>query len=295
MRIRCTLSMLALAACATVPAHGGCPPPGYERTRLTALKAAEFRIADDTERNALALALTPCLADPDPELRDRIAFEAYHTWLRGKALTSETMLALDADLEARLVAPEGEGFERPFAALVLSEVARADRIEAYLPPERRARLLDATLAWFTGVRDYRGFDEPEGWRHSVAHGADLLLQLGLNPAFGRDELVRIRDAIVKQIAPTGHFYIYGESERLAAPIIFMARRGAFSAEEWSTWFAQFAEPTQWADVYWSQAGLAKRHDTMAFLSAVYVNARISEDASDDALLPGVTAALQAMP
>ena len=295
MRLRCLLMLLALGACATAHADGACPPAGYDHARLTALKADEFKIADDAQRNALALALTPCLADPDPELRDKIAFEAYYTWLRGKALTTATMLALDAELEARLVAPEGQGFERPFAALVLSEIARADRIEAYLPAERRAQLLDAALTWFTSVQDYRGFDEPEGWRHSVAHGADLLLQLSLNPAFGHDELVRIRDALTKQIAPPGHFYVYGESERLAAPIIYIARRNVFSREEWSTWFAQFAEPTQWKDTYWSQAMLAKRHDTMAFLSAVYVNARISEDAADDALLPGVETALKAMP
>jgi len=69
----------------------------------------------------------------------------------------------------------------------------------------------------------------------------------------------------------------------------------FSPSDWSTWFAQFAEPGQWKDTYWSQASLAKRHDTMAFLSAVYVNARISDEGADDALLPGVEAALQAMP
>jgi Protein of unknown function (DUF2785) len=295
MKIRYALSMLALTALTVTPALGACPPAGYDHARLTALKADEFKVDDDVQRNTLALALTACLADPDPDLRDRIAFGAYHIWLRGKALTTDTMLALAADLEARLVAPEGPGFERPFAALVLSELARADRIEAYLPPARRTQLLEASLEWFTGVRDYRGFDEPEGWRHSVAHGADLLLQLGLNPAFGRDELVRIRDAVVRQIAPPGHFYIYGESERLAAPIIFIARRSVFSAEDWSAWFAQFAEPTQWENAYWSQTGLAKRHDTMAFLSAVYVNARISEDAADNALLPGVEVALKAMP
>ena len=77
--------------------------------------------------------------------------------------------------------------------------------------------------------------------------------------------------------------------------MFIARRGVFSTDEWSAWFAQFAEPKQWENVYWSQAGIAKRHDTMAFLSAVYVNARISENPADDALLPGVESALKAMP
>ena len=295
MRKLCSLSALVLAACATAPVLGACPPADGDRARLDALKADGFTITDDAARNTLALHLTACLADPDPSLRDGIAYEAYHTWLRGRALTTETMLVLEADLQARLVASEGVGFERPFAALVLSEIARADRVEAFLPPERRTRLLNASIAYFAGVRDYRGFDEREGWRHGVAHGADLLLQLGLNPAFDRDELVRIRDAVATQVAPPGHFYVYGESERLAAPIILVARRGVFSVDDWSAWFAQFAEPRQWENTYASQAGLAKRHDTMAFLSALYLNARLSEDQADDAILPGVQAALTAMP
>ena len=295
MRRRCSLSALVLAACAMAPVHGACPPADGDRARLDALKADGFTLADDAARNTLALHLTACLTDPDPSLRDGIAYEAYHTWLRGGVLTTGTMVALAADLEARLVASEGAGFERPFAALVLSEIARADRVDACLPAERRARLLSASIAYFTGVRDYRGFDERDGWRHGVAHGADLLLQLGLNPAFDRDALIGIRDAVATQVAPPGHFYVYGESERLAAPIILIARRGVFSGDDWSAWLAQFAEPRQWENTYASQAGLAKRHDTMAFLSALYLNARLSEDQADDAILPGVQTALTAMP
>jgi hypothetical protein len=56
--------------------------------------------------------------------------------MRKRQLTEATMKALLVDLSARLKGPEGAGFERPFAALVLSEVARADRIEAYLSRAR---------------------------------------------------------------------------------------------------------------------------------------------------------------
>jgi hypothetical protein len=197
-------------------------------------------------------------------------------------------------LESRLVAPEGPGLERPFAALVLSEVARADRVQAYLSPERRARLLDAAIAYVAGVRDYRGFDEREGWRHGVAHGADLLLQLALNPALGKPELERIRDAVATQVAPASHFYIYGEPERLARPIIYMAQRGLISEEEWTRWFAQFP-PAEGENVFASQAGLARRHNVNAFLQSVWLNARLSQNTADDALLAGAEAALRAMP
>src|SRR5262249_49174641 len=161
---------------------------------------------------AFALALTDCLADPNPVLRDDLAYKAYFALLRNRQLTDATMLALADNLQARLSAPEGDGFERPFAALILSEVARADRVPPSLTAERREQLLAASSAWFTAIRDSRGFDEQYGWRHSVAHGADLMLQLSLNPTFGKGELTRIRDAVASQISPADHFYIYGESQ-----------------------------------------------------------------------------------
>jgi hypothetical protein len=282
--------------CLSLPAHAqsACPPAGYDAARLQAIKAQDWAAPNARERNQLARALTACLASPDPGLRDGVAFEALAHWLRARQLSVETMRALAGDLDARLSAEDPAGVGRPFAALALSEVVRADRIEAYLDAATRARLLDRSIAYFTGVRDYRGFDEREGWRHGVAHGADLMLQFALNPALAAAELTRVRDALAGQVAPEGHFYIYGESERLARPIIYMARRALIPEEEWTRWFAQFA-PAEGENLFASQAGLARRHNINAFLQTVWINARLSQDAADDALLPGAEAALRAMP
>ncbi len=291
-------SLFGLAACATAPAQAqtaSClPAAGYSRAQLDALKTAQWQVADDTARNRLARALTACLGDPDPTLRDGIVFEGLQHWLRAKQITPEMMRALAADLEAQLTAPDPQGFRRPFAALVLSEVARADRVEPCLDAAARTRLLDSSLAYITSVRDYRGFDEREGWRHGVAHGADLMLQLSLNPALGKPELERITAAIAGQVSPAGHFYTYGEPERLARPIIFMSQRGLISEEEWTRWFAQFI-PAQDHNLFASQAGLARRHNVNAFLYSVWLNARLSESTADDVLLPGAEAAIRAMP
>jgi hypothetical protein len=247
---------------------------------------------DDAARNRLARAMTACLASSDPMLRDGLAYEGLQHWMRAGALTRQTLLAIGDDLQARLAAAEGEGFERPFAALVLAEFARTDRVAHWLTPERRASLLDASINYFVNVRDYRGFDDAEGWRHGVAHGADLMLQLTLNPAFGKPELTRIRDAVAMQIAPAGHFYIYGEGQRLAAPILYMAQRNVFSEAEWTAWIAQVAH---WDGAYQHNTDLARVHDLNAFLQALYLNARLDANADDDALLPGAEAALRALP
>lgn len=295
MRMLAFAALLALSACATTPAQAQtqCHTPGFSRADLDALKAADWALPDDARRNALALQLATCVGNPDPTLRDGIAFEGLAHWLRARQLTPQTMNTLANDLEQRLRAPEGAGFERPFAALVLSEVARADRVEPYLTPARRTQVLSSAITYFVNVRDYRGFDAREGWRHGVAHGADVLLQLSLNPAFGKPELERMRDAIATQVAPEEHFYIYGESERLARPILFMAQRGLISEEEWTRWFAQF--PSAGEDMFATQAGLARRHNVNAFLQVIWLNARLSESTADDVLLPGAEAALRAMP
>src|SRR5262245_6310583 len=101
----------AFATPATALPHR-CPPAGYSRAELQALKRADWAMADDVARNALARALVPCVASPDPALRDVILFEGLQHWLRARQLSNETMLALADDLEPRLRAREGQGFER---------------------------------------------------------------------------------------------------------------------------------------------------------------------------------------
>jgi hypothetical protein len=289
----CAAALAAAFIALPARAQEQCPPAPYDRARLETLKAHDWAVPNARERNRLARALTACTASPDTALRDGLMYEAYLHWLRERELSVETMRALADDLDARLGADDANGFERPFAALILSEVVRADRIEPYLAADARQRILDHSIAYLAGVRDYRGFDESEGWRHGVAHGADLMLQLGLNPAFGRPELERIRAAVAQQLAPEGHFYIYGESGRLARAIIYMAQRGVFSEDDWTGWFAQLPTPDE-ASLS-TQAGLARRHNMTAFLQTVWLNARLSESTADDVLLAGAEAAMRAMP
>lgn len=270
-----------------------CPPAGYDRAELQALKAVEFAIADDAARNAFARALTACLASPDPFLRDQIAFEGLSHMLRARQLSVNMQTDLINDVLPRLESNDRRGFERPFAALVLSELVRAERLNPHFTDGMREVVFERSLAYFRSVRDYRGFDEREGWRHGVAHGADLMLQLAVSESTTRQQLLRIREAIGEQVSPIGHFYIYGESERLARPILFMARRGLIAEEEWTPWFARLAPGGD--AVFTFQEGLSRRHNAGGFLQLIWINARLSENTEDDALLPGTEAALRAMP
>lgn len=278
-----------------------CPPADWTGEQLKALKADGFKLDDDARRAGLAAGLLACLSDPDPELRDGIAFEAWSTWLRADKISIETRLAAVAELLPALQsdAPDPNGFRKPFAALVLSELARADRKSPYLSPEQRAQLVEGGARYLESVRDYRGFDSREGWRHGVAHGADLMLQLGLNPALDKAQLDRMIAAVATQVTPPGEqFYVYGESARLARPVLYAALRGLHTAADWDALFKKISDPAplaKWPDAFRDNAGLARRHNARAFLLVVYSEIAESKDEKLIQMLPAVKAAMAVVP
>lgn len=284
------LSVHAVAAAA-------CPPAGSTRAELAQLRAAKFDVADDARRTALALGLQDCLADPDPELRDGVAFGALEAWMRGQKLDVATMQRLRSTQLTALMKPDPAGFGQPFAVLVLGEVARADRIKPYLSEAERAELVQAGSAYVASVRDYRGYDEKAGWRHGVAHGADLLRQLALNPAIGKKDQQQMLTAIAAQLKAAGnhipgHFYQYGEGERLANPVLHLAARSEFDAAEWDAWFSALVA-AQAGPAVMNQAALARRHNLKSFLMPLYIILTEGKDAAArERMLPAVTKSLR---
>ena len=89
-----TRRILVLALLVAGGAHAACPPAGQTRESLQTLKAAQWRLTGggaEAAREVLSLALLDCLADPDPLLRDEIAFEALSAWMRARQLSVATL------------------------------------------------------------------------------------------------------------------------------------------------------------------------------------------------------------
>lgn len=277
-----------------------CPPQGYSKESLLELRQKGFELADEEARNALARGLLACVAEPDPELRDGVAFEGISTWLRASQLTAETYQVLYSGLLLQLqAAPDRAGFRQPFAALTLAEVARVDRLQPSLSLDQREQLVTAAADYLSAVKDYRGFSASDGWRHGVAHGADLALQLVLNEAVDAEQLKALLAAVGRQVSPMGEtFYIYGEPGRLARVVFYAHRRDLLATEYWQEWFAGVASPAPlpaWSEAFSSQAGLAKRHNTLAFFLAMHFNATAAEDEKGKELDQWVMQALAQLP
>jgi hypothetical protein len=297
-----TAAALALAALMLAPGAVAqtCPPAGMTRAQLLDLKAHDFKLPDAGRRQALALDLVACLGSTDQELRDGVAYGALAEWMRGKQLTPATVGTIMDRLLALLAPDRADpaGVQRPFAALTLAEVVRFDRVEAFMTDQQLQRLVDVAARYLQSIRDYRGFDEREGWRHGVAHTSDVMLQLAVNPRTTKAQLDQMLAAIATQVAPPGeHFYTYGEGDRLAQAVFYIAKRKLHTADEWKTWFEQVSAPAplkSWQEAWTSQSGIAKHQNTMQFLSMLYLYLRESGPDFQDRVLPSLVAAIKPM-
>jgi hypothetical protein len=292
------LGLLASGFLLAQAVHGAdCVNEQWPIEKLRTLKSGKYIGPESVDKNALIAELLLCLKSSDSELRDGIAFEGFSTLMRQKLLSVEQLRNLRGPLQEQLVNVDESGVARPFAALVMSELARTDRVDAWMSEEERAQMLLMATQYLRGIRDYRGFEASTGWRHGVAHGADWLMQLALNPALNAEQLRAITDAVATQIkAKDGHSYVFGEPGRLARPIIYAAKRGIRTEAEWTEWL--LALQTELKDpvlAYRNAHWLATRHNLNAFLSTLYVETDLSPDEALNPLHLAVVAALKSMP
>lgn len=291
------LGMAAMLAATPVTATEATPKCAVERPGDADLGAYATRYFPKAEAFAID-ALLACLSDPDPTVRDGFAFALWSEGLRGKHLSAALMRHAQTRLTAMLTAADTAGFARPFSALALSEVARVDRIEAFMTEPELHALAESGAAYLRGVTDYRGFVSGEGWRHGVAHGADLTLQLALNPRLSRADADLLLGAIAAQVAPAiSPAYVHGEPGRLARPVLFLAKRADIDGAAWAAWFKTLHPDgaSRWKNTYASEAGLAAVHNSTAFASAVYVSASESQDPQIRRLAPLAVEMLKALP
>ena len=189
--------------------------------------------------------LTRMLGDPDPEVRDGIAFPTMATWIDegvyddllgglGDGMCHGLDIGL-GDIESDTV------FRRSFSALILTECIDRTTRAGLGGPDVVLRWGDRIMSWYSRERDLRGFVPGKGWAHAVAHGADALGALARSPVLGRLELTVILDVIADRLlAPTEAFFVCGEGDRLAFATMHLLRRDVLGIDVLEPWVARLA-------------------------------------------------------
>jgi len=189
--------------------------------------------------------LTRMLGDPDPEVRDGIAFPTMATWI-DEGVYDDLLVGLGDGmchgLDIGLGDPESDTvFRRSFSALILTECIDRTTRAALGGPNVVLRWGDRIMSWYSRERDLRGFVPGKGWAHAVAHGADALGALARSPVLGRLELTVILDVIADRLlTPTDTFFVCGEGDRLAYATMHLLRRDILGIDVLEPWVARLA-------------------------------------------------------
>ena len=230
------------------------------------------RVPADQSLTDLTAELTTMLGDPDPHLRDGIAYPTLATWV-SEGVYDDLLEGLGDGMTSGLTVGLGERdtdsvFRRSFSALVLAECISRANDAHQLGPEVLLRWGDRAAGWLVRERDVRGFVPGKGWAHAVAHGADVIGVLAASPAVGRLELTVLLDVIGDRLLiQTDHRFVDGEDDRLAAATMGILRRDVVSLEVIEPWLTRL---TIAAGDVTSAGQSAMAHNAQGFLRALHL-------------------------
>ena len=194
------------------------------------VREERFAFPQGASVNALLAELSEMLTSPDPETATT---SVSRHWRLGwtKVSVPEDRLRPLGDLMAQRLASE-EVWTRSFAALALCVIVATRGV-------CELSWVDAFESWYPHERDLRGYDPKLGWLHAVAHGADLLGELGLRNEVEPCRMLEL--AGQRMSAETDLVWRDKEDARLAYAIGKVLTRSDLTREDAKVWLAPLAQ------------------------------------------------------
>lgn len=167
-------------------------------------------------------------------------------------------------------------FRRSFSALILAECVARDNAASLLPVDAVLRWADQALNWFVREEDQRGWVDGNGWAHAVAHGADLIAQLGESRHLTTEHLGILLDVVAERVMkPTSRVWTDGEDDRLAAAALTVLQRNLVGQAHLDDWVehlgATLSQPPDDSVACWPSPEV---RNTSAFVRALQTHLAI---------------------
>jgi hypothetical protein len=243
------------------------------------------------------------LGSTDSELRDGGAYEIFANWLEQGLYTPIDLRAYILRLIVNLQEGLGEQdtdsvFLRSFSVLCLAEIIYYENKNPFLDKDEIHNILSKGLEYLHSEQDLRSYVPEKGWAHALAHSADLLYVLGENRHLGREECVRILDAVRSIVMRrTEWVYIYAEEDRLVRAVLAVIERKLIDDVDIQSWLMSFSAPQgeTWKDSFKDELTQRAYFNTKTFLRGLHQKASEAQDSPGlQTLAPEILKAIQAL-
>lgn len=184
----------------------------------------------------------------DAQLRDELIYTTLSHWIPGHSLTTDELeqilpVVLDKN---HLLFKLGETntdsvFTRSFSMLVIPLLFVRHRESPFLSKDQIHQIKEKVFYNVQEERDYRGYDEENGWAHAIAHAADALDDLAQCSELDKNDLLTILNLVYEKMTITDRIYSDGEDERMVKPIISVLNRKILSQTYVEQWIQSFGD------------------------------------------------------
>lgn len=213
------------------------------------VRASGFRLPEDRPLDDLTTELVRMLGDPDPAVRDGLAYSVLATWI-AEGVYDDLLTGLGDGIAEGLFTGLGEDgtdsvLRRSFSALVLAAAVMRDHSARVVHSDAIFRWGDRAASWLVREKDLRGWVPGQGWAHSLAHGADLIAALARSQHFGKLELTVLLDVVADRLlTPTSYRLVHGEDDRLAFAVTTVLHRDLIGVDVLEPWVERLASALQ---------------------------------------------------
>lgn len=209
------------------------------------VRASGFRLPEDRPLDDLTTDLVRMLGDPDPDVRDGLAYPVLITWI-GEGVYDDLLTGFGDGIAEGLFTGLGEDgtdsvLRRSFSASLLAETVKRDHVARVVHSDAIFRWGDRAASWLVRERDLRGYVDGRGWAHAIAHGADLMAALARSQHFTKLELTVLLDVVADRLlTPTAYRFVHGEDDRLAFAVMTVLHRNLITIELLEPWIERLA-------------------------------------------------------
>ncbi|MGN4422565.1 DUF2785 domain-containing protein [Bacillus cereus group sp. MYBK30-1] len=184
---------------------------------------------DEKNKTDIVKAMINHIGSTDSELRELI-YSSFSQLILGNELAHELLVEiLDFCLSDLLFKGIGENgtdtvFTRSFTSLLIALILYKDNENQFLSQSIIYKAKDELIHYINLEQDLRGYVPEKGWAHSVAHVADVCVELVKNEKIEK-YYSEILETLWKKIFYTKGVYIHNEDGRIIKPILAMLNRG----------------------------------------------------------------------
>ena len=198
---------------------------------LTELKNEE-RLWKDLDQSSVLKSMVEHIGSTDSELRDQLIYTTFYRLIveNNQIETERLTELLDTCINELLFKGIGEKetdtvFTRSFTTLLISLILYRDNEANFLSEAMIDDIKEKLIKYIELEEDLRGYVAGKGWAHSVAHLADTVDELVMNPKLDKEDYPEILGGLWSKVFISNSVYTHDEDERLLLAILKMLERG----------------------------------------------------------------------